>query len=58
MEDLGIAGKDYGMGGHQPKGLRIFFQGGSAGGAFIRVRDVDDDPLRGKGPGDLPAQGQ
>ena len=45
------------MGGNQPKGLGDVVQGGSAGGYFIWVRDVNADPPHRTGPGKLPAQG-
>ena len=38
------AGEDSGIGGYQPKGLGDVFQGGSAGGVFIRAGDVGADP--------------
>ena len=58
MRELGSAGKDSGTGGRQPTGLRYVFQGSSAGGNFIWVGDVGDEPLHGTGPGKLPAQGR
>ena len=55
-EDLDMAGNDYGTGGRHPKGPGDIFQGSSAGGSFIWVRDVGEDPLYGTGPGKIPAQ--
>ena len=57
MEELGMAGEDSGTGGRQTKGLGDVFKGVSAGGSFIRIRDVGDDPPHGTGHGDLLVQG-
>ena len=57
VEDLGTTNEDSGMVGVQPKGLGDVFQGSSAGGSFIWVRDVGDEPSHEKGPGKIPAQG-
>ena len=55
-EYLGTSGEDSGMVGLQLKVLRDVFQGISAGGYFICVRDVGVNPLHGTGPGKLPSQ--
>ena len=44
-EELGTAGEDSGTRGRQPKGFGCVFKGGGAGGSFIWVRDVVDEPL-------------
>ena len=46
-EDLGTTGEDSGTGGRQTKVLMYIFQGGSAGGDFIRVGDVVTNPPHG-----------
>ena len=46
------------MGGCQPKGIGDVLQGGSTGGADIRVGGVGDDPPHGTGPGNLPKRGR
>ena len=51
---MGTFGKDSEMGGRQPKGLRDFFQGGSTGGAYIKVRELGADTPLGMGPAKLP----
>ena len=45
------------MVGRHPKGLRDVFRGVSAGSSFIRVEDMDADPMYGTGPEKLRAQG-
>ena len=45
------------MGGSQPRGLGDVFQGGGAGGYFIWVGYVGDEPPHGIGPGKLTEQG-
>ena len=57
-EELGTSGEDSGTGGRQPTYLGNIFQGGSAGGSFIRVGGVGDDPPHGTIPGKLPKQGR
>ena len=54
---MGTFGKDSEMGGRQPKGLRDVFQGGSAGGAFIKIRELGADTPRGMAPAKLPEKG-
>ena len=39
------------MGWCQTKGIGDLFQGGSAGGSSIWIRDVGADPTHGTGPG-------
>ena len=56
-EELGTGVKNTGMRGRHPTGLGGVLQGGGAGGSYIQVRDVGDEPLHGKGPGKFPAQG-
>ena len=54
---MGTVGENSGTGGHQPKGVGDFFQGGIEGGSIIWFRDVGADPPHGTGPGKFPAQG-
>ena len=55
---MGTVGENSGTGGHHPKGVGDFFQGGIEGGSIIWFRDVGADPPHGTGPGKFSAQGR
>ena len=44
------------MGRGKHTGVRDIFQGCGSGSSSLCVRDVDDDPLHGPGPGGFPEQ--
>ena len=53
-EEVGSDDKYLGTGRVNHAGVGNLIQGGDTGGFYLWVRDVDDDPLHGPGPGEVP----